>query len=336
MLNYRCPETLQQLSFVGSTDDKGRFLNGHLVSDNGNTKYSVVDGMPNLIFPNVDALPQTDLESLEWYKNNAEVYDNFLPLTFQTFNCSENVERESLVDRLQLNGEETVLEFGCGTGRDSERIANRLNTSGKLFLQDISSSILNIGFHKFKGLNLQPEIEFSLANGYFLPFADQFFDRVFHFGGLNTFGDQRRTFEEIVRVCKPGAKVVIGDESMPPWLRSKEFGKVLMNSNPHYKYHLPLEYLPAEARNVKVEWIIGGVFYVISFDVGEGIPYADFDFEIPGSRGGTHRTRYFGHIEGFSHEARAMAVEARNVTGKSMHRWLNDAVISAAKKDLES
>jgi len=271
---------------------------------------------------------------LEWYKNNAEVYDEFLPLTFQTFKCNEDEERDLLIEMLQLSGNESVLELGCGTGRDSERIARRLSSEGKLFLQDISYDILKVGVQKFKTLDLMPQVEFALANAYYLPFADQTFDRVFHFGGLNTFGDQRRTFREIVRVCKRGAKVVIGDESMPVWLRDTEFGRVLMNSNPHYKYALPLEYLPVEARNVKVEWIIGGVFYVITFDIGEGPPYANLDFEIPGQRGGTHRTRYYGHIEGVSSDAQALAVQAAKATGKSMYRWLDDSIKATAKRDL--
>ena len=119
---------------------------------------------------------------------------------------------------------------------------------------------------------------------------------------------------------------------MPPWLRHTEFGKILMNSNPHYKYDLPLEKPSVEARNVKFEWIIGGVFYVISFDIGEGLPYADFDFEIPGQRGGTHRSRYYGHIEGVSQEAAELAAKARKATGKSMYDWLNEAIKVAAKR----
>jgi ubiquinone/menaquinone biosynthesis C-methylase UbiE len=335
IISYRCPETLQCLVFEGTLDAKGKPFAGRFRSEDGTRAYTVTAGIPDFIFPKEDALPQSDIASLEWYKNNAEVYDEYLPLTFQTFKCSEEAERERLVDMLQLTGGEVVLEFGCGTGRDSERIARRMNKAGKLFLQDISNAILEVGVHKFEHLDLKPEIAFSLANGYYLPFADQHFDRVFHFGGLNTFGDQKRTFREVARVCKPGAKVVIGDESMPPWLRDTEFGQVLMNSNPHYKYGLPLEHLPVEARNVKFEWIIGGVFYVVSFEVGEGMPHADFDFEIPGPRGGTHRTRYYGHIEGVSMEARALASKARKVTGKSMYRWLDDAIKFMAQRDLE-
>jgi len=108
-----------------------------------------------------------------------------------------------------------------------------------------------------------------------------------------------------------------------------------MNSNPHYKYELPLDKLPREARNVKLEWFIGGVFYFISFDVGTGEPHANFDFEIPGARGGTHRTRYYGHLEGFTPEAIELAKKAREKSGKSMHKWLCDAVVNAASKELD-
>jgi hypothetical protein len=65
------------------------------------------------------------------------------------------------------------------------------------------------------------------------------------------------------------------------------------------------------------------------------MPYADLDFEIPGPKGGTHRTRYYGHIEGVSQEAREMATLARKVSGKSMHRWLDDAIKAAAQKELK-
>ena len=167
-----------------------------------------------------------------------------------------------------------------------------------------------------------------------MPFSENFFDKVFHFGGLNTFGDIRRSFQEIVRVTKPGGRVVVGDESMPPWLRDTEFGKILINSNKHYEFDLPLKHLPIEARNVKIEWIIGGVFYVISFDIGEGAPSADFDFIIPGARGGTHRTRYYGNLEGLSEEAVALAKEAREKTKLSMHEWLNKAIKEYAERSL--
>jgi SAM-dependent methyltransferase len=168
-----------------------------------------------------------------------------------------------------------------------------------------------------------------------LPFPDRYFDAVHHFGGINTVADIGRAFREMTRVTRVGGKVVVGDESMPPWLRGTQFGKILMNSNRFYKHELPLAHLPVEARNVVLRWIIGGVFYLFEYKVGEGEPAADIDFEIPGARGGTHRTRFLGQLEGVTPEAKAFAERARAKSGKSMHRWLSDVVIRAARKDLD-
>jgi len=316
-----------------SPSNKGRLTvieNGFIDEDNNEFLYK--NGLIDLIFPKI--LPQSDLESIAWYKDNAAVYDDFLPMTFDTFGVDEDAERMKMIDLMKIEKNHKILETGCGTGRDSEKIAKKLGKNGELYLQDISEEILRIAVEKFSKRVYEPKIEFALANGYHLPFSDNYFDSAFHFGGLNTFGDIKKAFSEMVRVVKPGGRIVIGDENMPQWLRDTEFGKVLMNSNPHYKYDLPLEYLPVEARNVRIDWIIGGVFYVISFDVAESEPTANIDFEIPGIRGGTHRTRYYGHTEGITAEAIELAKQAREKSGKSMHQWLDDLIKKAALEEL--
>lgn len=301
--------------------------------DKGGNVFPIENGIPNFVYPK--ELPASDLFSLEWYKRNADDYDAFLPLTFETFNVSEEIERNKMLDALEIEPNHKILEIGAGTGRDSVRIASKLGKEGELFLSDISYDIFKYAVEKFeKSTEITANTQLFLANGYQLPFADHSFDRVFHFGGINTFGDVKKAFKEMVRVCKSGGRIVIGDENMPIWLRESEFGQVLMNSNPLYKDFIPFESLPVEARNVKVEWFIGGVFYFMSFDVGEGEPYANLDFEIPGIRGGTHRTRYYGNLEGITPETIDLIKKARAKSGKSMHKWLDDTLKEMAEKEL--
>ena len=69
--------------------------------------------------------------------------------------------------------------------------------------------------------------------------------------------------------------------------------------------------------------------------VGVGEPRADLDFPIPGVRGGTHRTRYYGHLEGVTPEAKRLAQQARASLGLSMHDWLDKVVREAAQRDLD-
>lgn len=328
---YVDPLTLEALVLADEVRDGDEILSGVLLSPSGH-RFPIRNGTPNLVYP--FELPAADHRSLQQCEERAAAYDRYLPLTFSTYGEDEQLVRNAMIDKLALHAGAVILETGAGTGRDSELIAQRLGADGRLYVQDLSPSFLAQNIERMR--TSPARVEAALANGYYLPFADNSFDSSFHFGGINAFGDIKRAFSEMVRVTKPGGKIVVGDEGMPPWLRDTEFGRILMNSNPEFSYPLPLDKLPVEARHTRLEWIIGGVFYVIDFVVGEGEPAANFDFPIPGVRGGTHRTRFYGQLEGVTPEAKLLAQDARAKSGKSMHQWLDDVVREAARRELGS
>lgn len=70
------------------------------------------------------------MELLEW---NAGVYDS-LPLPHKRWGAG-------VIERLALAGDETVVEFGCGTGRDAERLLDALPT-GRVVAIDGSRQML--------------------------------------------------------------------------------------------------------------------------------------------------------------------------------------------------
>jgi SAM-dependent methyltransferase len=182
-----------------------------------------------------------------------------------------------------------VLEVGCGTGCDSVLIARQIGERGELFASELSSGMLRLAAAKLAAAT--PRIELLLCNASHLPFADETFDAVFHFGGLNTFGEKARAIEEMTRVARVGGKVVVGDEGTAPWLREKPFGRILANANPLYEHVPPLELLPESARDVRLRWIIGNAFYVIDYRRGRGLPPLDLDLPIPG-KGDSLRSRW--------------------------------------------
>ena len=72
----------------------------------------------------------------------------------------------------------------------------------------------------------------------------------------------------------------------------------------NYKYNLPLNTCQ-NVQDVNLKWIIGGVFCLFDFTVGEGAPMADFDFKIR-ALAVVPRTRYYGSLEGVTPEAKEL------------------------------
>jgi SAM-dependent methyltransferase len=231
-----------------------------------------------------------------------------------------------------------VLEIGCGTGRDSIHIAGQLK-KGEFFIQDLSGHMVRKcrdNMRKYgSSVRLGYRLEFFVGNASYLPFADGFFDAVFHFGGVNEFSEKERTIEEMARVVRIGGKVVFGDESMAPWLRNTEYGKILMNNNRLLEHEIPINLLPENARDVRIRWILGNSFYLIDFSVGEGTPPINLDLPHKGVRGGTCRTRYFGQLEGVTLKTKELAEQAAREAGLSMHDWLEKTVRENAENVLE-
>jgi ubiquinone/menaquinone biosynthesis C-methylase UbiE/uncharacterized protein YbaR (Trm112 family) len=328
---YVCPSSKDMLNFKNIEERNGEIVSGYLVSPSG-TEYPIIDGIPDLTFPVI--LSKKDQGVRSFYDDRSDVYDKYLYLTFRTHHEDEEAVRSGLVDALNLQENSRVLEIASGTGRDSELIAQRLGPNGQLWLQDISPGMLHKCRKRLSGNNAQ--ISYSISNASYLPYRDGYFDAVYSFGGIGEFSDIRKSLAEMVRVSKVGAKIVFGDESMPPWLRETEFSRILVTTNKQFLAKVPLEEMPIEARKVCLKWVIGGVFYLIEFEVGKGEPEADFDFEIPGIKGGTLRTRYIGQLEGVTPETKKLAEQAREKRGISMHQWLDEVVRQAALKDLGS
>lgn len=328
---YRCPVSLSKLKLTIKKQEGDDVVEGVLTSDTGN-EYFISEGVPDFTYPKELAL--VDKQTRELYDKLAREYDKFADIPFQTFHSKEPEVREKITDKLNVRKDSKILEVGGGDGRGAEHIVKRLGEAGHLYFQELSGSFLNSAKKRLQSHS--KSISFSIANASYLAFPDNHFDAAHHFGGINTFSEIARCLKELVRVVKPGGKVVVGDEGIGPWLRNTEFGKIMINSNPLIGYEVPISLIPVEARDVRVEWIMMGAFFLIEFTVGEGAPVGNYHIPIPSERGGTHWSRYYGNLEGIPDETKKLAQQARAKSGKSMHDWLNQVVKDAAEKELRS
>jgi ubiquinone/menaquinone biosynthesis C-methylase UbiE len=330
---YVCPYTRKHMALEGAVYDGDEVREGRLVSPSGQS-FIVQDGIP--VFLESARLGDLEKKTQADYDVVAEeFYDNAMDWQFACMYEDEEKIRDGMVDLLKVQPESRVLEIGSGTGRDSFRIARRLGPKGVLFLQDLSRNMViktrkTIGSYRAQN-GLKCETHYFMSDGLHLPFPDGYFDAVFHFGGFNNFSEPKKSFNEFARITKKGGKVVVGDESLPPWLEGTTFGEIVCVNNPLFRFKVPLHTIPECARDVTVRWILGSCFYLIDFRVDEGTPPLNLDLPHKGRRGGTMRTRYYGQLEGVSLDAKKMAQEAAAKEGVSLHEWLDRTIRRAAK-----
>jgi ubiquinone/menaquinone biosynthesis C-methylase UbiE len=324
----RCPYSHSPLRLVDAVLQDDRAISGTLVSPE-NRVYPIESGIPRFVDP--ARLSEIEARTKNEYDRVAdEIYDAAVDWQFAAMYEDEQAVRESMIDMLRLTPEANVLEVGCGTGRDSTRLAARLDARGRLHLQDLSSGMVEACARAMSRHTFSGTIDYSVASATRLPFGDGAFDAVFHFGGFNQFGDLKAAAAELTRVAKPGGRIVFGDEAVAPWLRGTEFDAIVTTNNPLFMAAPPLDALPAGARDVVVRWIIGNCFYVIGFAKGDGPPPLNLDLPHKGWRGGTMRTRYFGVLEGVTSEAKEMARASALRCGISVHEWLDRLIRDAA------
>ena len=331
--DFRCPRSGSPLRLVDGVVRSGAVVSGTLVSAQG-AAYPVEDGIPNFVDPALLTEIEADTKA-EYDRVADEIYDVAVDWQFAALYEDEDAVRESMVDMLDLAPDASVIEVGCGTGRDSFRIARRLGPRGRLHMQDLSPGMVRACVRKMSAQaagepGVACGLDYSISNATALPFPHDAFGAVFHFGGFNQFGDLRRAAAELTRVAKPGARVVFGDEAVAPWLRGTEFEAIVTTNNALFKAEAPLGALPEGARDVTVRWIMGNCFYVIGFRKGEGPPPLNLDLPHRGWRGGTMRSRYFGLLEGVTVEAKALARQAASKSGVSVHEWLDRLVKAEA------
>lgn len=322
--NHRAGLTLRDAQGAGEEIETGE-----LVAANGDT-FPIRQGIARLVPGSAQASPDV-ARNREYYAAVGDLYDKGMDWLFKSFRLDEAKVRDQMIDWLELEPGSRVLETGAGTCRDSTSIAARLGDSGQLFATDLSAEMLLGGQHRLEASGaLRSRIELATADATCLPFSDGFFDAAYHFGGLNLFSDRALGLREMARVVRPGGKVVVGDEGVAPWLRGTEYGKILLNSNPLYEHAPPLDLLPITANDAAVHWVMHGSFYVIEFRVGAE-PALDLDLLIPGARGGTHRSRYFGRLEGVTPATKAAVAEAAKRAGVSIHDYLEKVLSEATR-----
>lgn len=259
----------------------------------------------------------------------AEVHDRAMAWLHQVHGTSEDSFRRSLVKSLpepvSLDSHR-VLITACGAGNDFPYLFDKYPES-QFFIQDFAEEMLTAAIKRHsKAVNsLKQPPKFFVGDAAKLPFPDEFFDVVFHFGGVNLYEDISGGLSEMHRVAKNGATVFFGDEGMAPWLRNTELGQMLATNNPLYRREVPLSLLPIGIQNFVLEYRFNNCFYIVQYEKSE-VPQLDLDVTHAGRRGGSLRTRFLGKLEGINPALRDSLYERAEKLGISRVDAIQEAV----------
>ncbi|MBV0934309.1 bifunctional demethylmenaquinone methyltransferase/2-methoxy-6-polyprenyl-1,4-benzoquinol methylase UbiE [Marinobacterium weihaiense] len=113
------------------------------------------------------------------------------------------------IDQSGVRRGHKVLDIAGGTGDLTRKFARMVGPEGKVVLADINDSMLKVGRDKLLNSGVAGNVEYVQANAECLPFEDNTFDVITIAFGLRNVTDQNAAIASMLRVLKPGGKLMI-------------------------------------------------------------------------------------------------------------------------------
>jgi ubiquinone/menaquinone biosynthesis C-methylase UbiE len=141
----------------------------------------------------------------EFFENLAREWDN-------EHNTEEEIKRtqQFAARYFPVNGGETVLDVGCGTGRLIPQLETVIGKAGRLVELDFSREMLKIGKKRHR-LNYR-NLLFVQADGHRLPLKDRCIDTVVCMAFFPHLSDKVKGMEAFARVLKPGGRLYVAHQ----------------------------------------------------------------------------------------------------------------------------
>jgi demethylmenaquinone methyltransferase/2-methoxy-6-polyprenyl-1,4-benzoquinol methylase len=122
--------------------------------------------------------------------------------------------RKKAILQLKKDRPKQILDVATGTG-DMAIISYKLLKPEKITGIDISEQMLNLGRKKVEKEGLNSVIELQKGDSETINFADNSFDAVTVAFGVRNFEDLEKGLKEMLRVLRPGGKLIVLEFSRP-------------------------------------------------------------------------------------------------------------------------
>ena len=220
---------------------------------------------------------------------NTSFYNNYLKWLSSTLKMSLHKIRSEIFEDIKIKKNGKVLFIGCGLGDEINFFYKKFKKKNtQIYGQDYSKKFILQTAKKFKNKN----IKLTISDAHALPYKTNYFDLVFHFGGINQFKNIKKAIFEMSRVCKKNGEVFFSDEGMGPWRKKTELYLALKENNSFWSKSPPIHLLPDNSKNVKINWILKNNFYTVKFQLDSDEKDINPNITHKSPRGGSISTRY--------------------------------------------
>ncbi len=131
--------------------------------------------------------------------------------TFLSQGYESDLQRS--VDRLELKGNDLVLDLCCGTGKSTICCINNLRT-GKVIGIDNSEEMLRVAENKFRRQFTRERLEFIQKDVMELDYDDNYADAIFMAYGIRNMPNYKECLQNLIRILKPGGKIAFHEYSL--------------------------------------------------------------------------------------------------------------------------
>jgi ubiquinone/menaquinone biosynthesis C-methylase UbiE len=121
--------------------------------------------------------------------------------------CAHYNESIQLIERLNLLGDERVLDIGCGDGRITAHIAELLS-KGLIVGLDRDKIFIELARQEFPSNNY-PNIKFVYADALEMPYEEEF-NLIVSFSVIHYVSNQNLFFEKVKRALKTKGRIAFG------------------------------------------------------------------------------------------------------------------------------
>jgi demethylmenaquinone methyltransferase/2-methoxy-6-polyprenyl-1,4-benzoquinol methylase len=148
----------------------------------------------------------------ETFNSIAKNYD--LMNTLMTFGLDKSWRR-LVVKRSELKKGGIGLDVCCGTGMLTMEQARAAGSAGRITGLDFSENMIDVAWQNIRAFKFKESIQFIQGDAMRLPFENNVFDCATVGWGLRNVPDIFKAVREMVRVVKPGGKIISLDMAQP-------------------------------------------------------------------------------------------------------------------------